>query len=375
MQSLPQLAKPIRIAISIGLLFSTWMLTYGPLAGSKQTIVVVSGTELQEPLEELEPIFEQTYPNIQLQLEFQGSQDIVNNYLNDQNDFEPTVLIPASAEFLTELEQTWRSTTEREAFHEAPKAIVSTMLVAISWAERGNIIFPSDRFRWDRLETVLRNPTQSWEVVGGPADWGRFNLMMTDPGRSNSGQLTLGLWARSKLNTDLTSAGLQRPDIIDLVDLVQRSVYQPPRSTDILLQEFITRGPNDADVATVYESIALNRWFQANNQGKPYQIYYPNPTMETTATAAIVRRNVSDGQVKAARKFVDFLRDSAQQEVFVQYGFRPMIAGLDLTAVEASPWAVNVPGALLDPGVEVVAQPDRAIVNEIIRLWSKRQIR
>ena len=30
-----------------------------------------------------------------------------------------------------------------------------------------------------------------------------------------------------------------------LVALIKNSVYQPPRSTNILLQEFITRGAND----------------------------------------------------------------------------------------------------------------------------------
>ncbi|WAN69895.1 hypothetical protein BJP36_38035 [Moorena producens JHB] len=37
------------------------------------------------------------------------------------------------------------------------------------------------------------------------------------------------------------------------------SVYQPPYSTDILLQEFIAYGSHDPDVATVYQSIALHR--------------------------------------------------------------------------------------------------------------------
>lgn len=75
------------------------------------------------------------------------------------------------------------------------------------------------------------------------------------------------------------------------------AVYQPPRSTDILLQEFIARGPNDADVAMVYESIALHRWQQsAQGQRESYQIYYLNPTIETVATGAIVSRGAEQNE-------------------------------------------------------------------------------
>lgn len=38
-----------------------------------------------------------------LDLKLQGSQDIVNKSIDHQNDFNPTVLIPANAELLQEL--------------------------------------------------------------------------------------------------------------------------------------------------------------------------------------------------------------------------------------------------------------------------------
>jgi hypothetical protein len=45
---------------------------------------------------------------------------------------------------------------------------------------------------------------------------------------------------------------------------IKRSEYQPARSSDILLQEFVAKGVNEADIATDYESIALSRWGQQN---------------------------------------------------------------------------------------------------------------
>jgi len=126
----------------------------------------------------------------------------------------------------------------------------------------GKVLFPNGRFSWQRVEKAMQ--AGNWQAVGDQSDWGNFDFVTTDPTRSNSGQVTLSLWALSKLGGGTpNSADLNNPAIELLFGTVKRSVYQPPRSTDILLQEFIARGPNDADVATVYESIALYRWQQS----------------------------------------------------------------------------------------------------------------
>ena len=61
-------------------------LAYVPIPGLSQKIIVVSGSELAEPLEELETKFEEKYPNINIELKFQGSQDMINNYIDKKND-------------------------------------------------------------------------------------------------------------------------------------------------------------------------------------------------------------------------------------------------------------------------------------------------
>ncbi|HHP7230987.1 MAG TPA: extracellular solute-binding protein, partial [Xenococcaceae cyanobacterium] len=162
------------------------------------------------------------------------------------------------------------------------------------------------------------------------------------------------------------------PKTESLMSLIKKSVYQPPRSTDILLQEFISRGANDGDVATVYESIALHRWSQAEiTQGQPYQIYYPNPTIETVATAAIVPQDINQGTAKAASKFIDFITQPKQQEIFVQYGFRPVIPDLDVASVPNSPWGQNIPGAMSNPAIKPEKPANSQEIAEIQRLWSR----
>lgn len=351
--------------ISLAIILASLGLTYAPIPGIKQTIVIVSGTELKEPLQELETLFEQDYPQIELEFKFQGSQDLVNNYIDQKNDFTPAILIPANGQILQQLDTRWKAQNNSEPFYNQPQGIAKTILVGIAWPERGEILFPDGKFSWSNIERAMEQ--RNWVKIGGKESWGSFDFVTTNPTRSNSGQLTLNLWSQSKPNNTLNS-----PETESLFALIKKSVYQPPRSTDILLQEFITRGANDGDVATVYESIALHRWSQSKiTQGQPYQIYYPNPTLETIATAAIVRQNIDKNTAQAAHKFIDFITQSQQQEVFVQYGFRPVIYNLNLSEVPNSPWSQDIPGALVKPSVKIKQPPSPQEIAEIQRLWSR----
>jgi ABC-type molybdate transport system substrate-binding protein len=358
-----------RVFASIVIILAASGLTYAPIPGMETTITIVSGTELTEPLQQLETKFEQANPNIKLTLKFQGSQEMVNKYLNDQNDFEPTILIPANGIILTELSDRFRATNNSEPFSQSPQPIVKTMLVGIAWLERSQVLFPDGRWSWKRLEAAMQ--AGNWSKIGTKNDWGSFDFVFTDPTRSNSGQMTLELWAQSR-SGNLNNINLNNPTTETLFSLIKRSVYQPPRSTDILLQEFIAKGPNDADVATVYESIALHRSPQSRtNQGEPYQIFYLDPTYETTATAAILRRDVNTKEVKAAQKFLDFLTQPEQQAVFVQYGFRPVNNSVELKSVPNNPWNQNIPGAQIQPTVRTLPLPNASASAEIQRLWER----
>lgn len=356
---------------SIVITLAAFSLAYAPIPALQKTVVIVSGTELQAPLQQLAAKFQQQNPNIKLELKFQGSQDIINNYIDQKNEQKPTVLIPASSEFLDELQQRYTAQNNSEPFLEPPQAVAKTLLVGVAWSERGKVLFPDGRFSWLRIEQAMQ--ASNWQAIGGQKDWGSFDFVITDPNRSNSGQVTLSLWALSKLRDDNpNSANFNNPAIDSLFSTVKRSVYQPPRSTDILLQEFIARGPNDADVATVYESIALSRWQQSGkNQGKPYQIYYLNPTIETVATAAIVRQDVDAATANAAIRFISYLKEPEQQKVFVQHGFRPAISGINLQEVVNSPWTQNIPGVEVNPPVKIVPVPKQYVQGEIQRIWQR----
>lgn len=360
------------LAISLGIVAVAVGLAYAPTPVAEHSIVVVSGSELQDPLTQLEQRFELAYPSIDVDLKFQGSRDIVNRYIDDQNDFTPTVLIPANGVLLGELEERWQAQSNTSPFYGTPEAIAKTVLVGVAWPERGDILFPAGIFSWEQVESALEKG--QWADIGGDPSWGSFDLLITDPSRSNSGQLALSLWSQEKNGSRaLSIQHLNSPDMPTLFSLIKRSVYQPPRSTDVLLKEFITRGPNDADIALVYESIALHRWQQSqDSRGNAYQVYYLNPTMETVSTAAIATRNVNKATAEAAQTFLDFLTAPDQQNVFVEFGFRPTDASVDLQSVPNSPWSQSIPGASVTiPSTS--PPPDSSTFAEIVRLWQRAQ--
>ena len=361
---MPKLSNNNKTLISLGIAAASLALAFAPIPGVKQTITIISGTELQEPLQELEQKFEADNSGIDLELKFQGSQDIVNNYVDQKNDFQPHILMPANGEILAELDSRWQAQNNSATFYSPPKAIAKTVLVGIAWQERGKALFPDGKFSWSRVEQAMQQ--KNWSKIANKSDWGSFDFVITNPTRSNSGQLALSLWLDSK------NYSFNTLEAESSIALVKSSVYQPPRSTDILLQEFITRGANDGDLAMVYESIALYRWSQAKtSQGKPYQIYYPNPTVETVATAAVVKQNISKQDAKAANKFVNYLTQAEQQEIFVKYGFRPVTAKIDLVSVPNSPWSENIPGAMPNLSVKTQKSLNSADTAEIQRLWTR----
>lgn len=349
---------------SLSIIVASMVLAFAPIPGVKQTLIVVSGTELQEPLREIETKFEQEQPGIDLELKFQGSQDMVNNYLEQTSTFQPNIMIPANGEILQELSDRWLEQHNLKVFAKPPQAIAETVLVGIAWQDRGQALFPDGKFDWDKIGQIIQQP--DWSKHGGQKAWGKFDFVMTNPTRSNSGQLALGLWLQSE-NSDFVS-----PQAKSLTNLLKKSVYQPPRSTDILLQEFITRGSNGSDFAMVYESIALHRWSQAKTtQDQHYRLYYPQPTFKTTATAAILKPTTSKAALKASQKFLDYLTTSSQQQVFAKYGFRPIAPEINLSGLASSPWSKNIPGAQLQLDTPAQNSPSPQAIKQIQQLWNE----
>ena len=329
-----------RRALSLGIAAAALALAVAPLPGLRRSLLVAVGSELEQPLQRLEPLFERRYPGIDLQWRVQGAQDMVTLNL-EADPGRARVLIPSNQDQLKAFQAAQAGQGNGAPFTTTPRPIGRTLLVAVVWPDRAARLFPDGRFSWPRLRQAAA--AGQWSALGGPAEWGSFDLRTTDPLRSNSGQLTLALWSGDRADPAA-------------VALLKRAVYRPARSTDILLKEFISGGRNDGDVAMVYEAAALMRSSEAARRWPGgYRLLMPDPTIETVLAAAVLRGEAQGGAADGER-FVAFLADPEAQAVFKELGFRaPDGRG----------------GSPEGQGVRRLSSPERPQIDELLRLWQQ----
>jgi ABC-type molybdate transport system substrate-binding protein len=313
------------------------------LPGPRQALLVAVGSELEEAMVRLEPLFERHHPGIDLRWQVQGAQDMVNRQL-DAGGQRARVLIPANRDQLQAYAAARAAQGDPDPFQGPPLPIARTLLMAVAWPDRAAALFPQGPFSWAELRRAAA--TGQWSALGGPAQWGSFDLRITDPLRSNSGQLVLALWTRDQPGQERQAA----------VAALKRAVFRPARSTDILLREFISGGPNDGDVALVYESTALLRRNEAALRWPGgYRLLAPDPTIEIVLAAAVLRGE-AQGSGSAGERFVTFLSGSEGQAVLRAVGFRgPSGEG----------------GSRDAKGVRRLPSPSRAELEELLRLWQQ----
>ncbi|MEB3264946.1 MAG: substrate-binding domain-containing protein [Synechococcus sp.] len=327
-----------RRLLSLGIAALALALAGAPLPGLRRPLLVVVGSELEEPLRQIEPLFEQRHGGIDLRWRVMGAQDMVNSSL-DGGPERPRVLIPSNRDQLEVYARAVQARGAGEPFRGSPQPIARTLLVAVAWPERAARLFPEGRFSWDRLRQALA--AGRWPALGGPPAWGSFDLRLTDPLRSNSGQLTLALWSRAE------------PGEAALA-LLKRAVYRPARSTDILLREFVSGGPNEGDVAMVYEAPALLRQPEAQRRWPGgYRLLFPDPTLETVLSAAVLRGE-GQGSEDDGKRFVAFLQSEQGRQVLQRHGFRD---------------AAGQGGSEAGDRVRRLPPPSPETLEELLRQW------
>jgi hypothetical protein len=329
-----------RRLLSIGLAALAVVLAAAPLPGLRRPLLVSIGSELEESLERLEPAFERREGAIDLRWQVEGSQDMVNNSLEPRPE-RPRVLLPANQQLLEEFDARATSMGQAQPFLGRPTAIARTRLVAVVWPERAQRLFPDGRFAWERLRAAAT--AGQWAALGAPAAWGSFDLRATDPMRSNSGQMLLSLWSQGQ-------------NVPRALQTLRRAIYRPARSTDILLREFISGGPNDGDLAVVYEAGALARASEAAARWPGgYRVMVPNPTMEVVS-AAVVLQGPATGRPEDGARLLAFLTGAQGQEIIRGAGYQ-QVSGQG--------------GGSKGPQARLLPLPSASEREELLRQWQR----
>ena len=174
------------------------------------------------------------------------------------------------------------------------------------------------------VELLTQDPQATWQSLGVTDLYGNFNVITTDPTRSNSGNMFYGLFANMLAGGQVASPEMLRSELPTLKEYYNRQGFME-ESTGILFEKFINTGMGASPIIAGYES-SLIEFSVANKDSLPLiqneiRIIYPTPTV-WSAHPLIAR--TANGKL-----LLEALKDPQLQQIaWEQHGFRSGLIGV-----------------------------------------------
>jgi len=225
--------------------------------------------------------------------------------------------------------------------------------------------YPQAPLGWRHIISATLDP-KGWGAFG-KAEWGPFRFAHASPDTDSGRLATLAeFFAGAGKVRSLTEADLQNPAVRDYVRSIQRGIVQYGESDAALVELMRQRGPS-ALSAAVMEEQALIAFNRAQPPQRLVAIYPIEGTFWADHPYAILRAPwVTAEHQAAAKAFLDYLLDVAQQRLILAEGFRPANLSLSL---DGSP--IN-PAFGADPSQPktLLAVPDPQILAAVRNAWT-----
>ncbi len=301
-----------------------------------------------------------------------GSNDSLQRILS--GEIQPTVWSPASSILLPVANAEW--TGDAPLVEAAPPALVLSPVVIAMWEPMAQALgWPDKQLGWADIADMARSDA-TWADYGHP-EWGPFQFGHTHPGYSNSGitSVLATTYAATGKIRDLTVADVQAESTGEFLQSVESSIIHYGESTGFFADQMFNRGPAYLSAAVLYENLVVasyDRQLYPNTVMPVVAIYPKEGTFWSDHPYAILNAPwVSAEQRAAAELFRDFLLDRPQQELALQYGFRPADANLSIGApIDAAHGA--------DPSQpqNVLAVPEAEVITAVQDAWaaSKKRV-
>lgn len=306
-------------------------------------------------------------------LEAYGSRDGKQNILYGRG--RPVIWNPADAYWPDKLEMDWRN--PRVGGHTSnvirrTEIILTTRLTLLMWEDRAQAFRAAMRlpeYRGKTWKLLYDLATKGWSSIGAPPSWGKLKLMQSNPVESNSGMTALALMFR-EYRGENASMRPSEPGFLRFMRNIQDTVVAFDSTTSKTMDSFLRGGPQQADIAVVYEANAIS----ALDRGETsVRVIYPEPTVNVEFPAAILQGDwVTSRQTEGANALVDYLlQPKVQRRAMEQSGLRPVLPELRGEVDNAlSSGSRADKGLALD--VQTVVRPvSTRIVDELLYQWHK----
>jgi hypothetical protein len=314
-----------------------------PAPAAKTVLTFLYSSEKQDWLVEAVADFQKAHPDVDVQLQAQGSLEAVRSLLAGER--APVLWSPADSLAVNLFTTQWKLAKGRDPLvHDGsrwPRSLLLTPLVFVAWESRAKVLLgTSTELTWDRLSRAVAS-TKGWAGLGGNPTWAFVKFGHTDPSKSNSGLQTLVLMAYGFYDRQ---SGLTVPDVtaspfqnfLKALETGRRAQDFAAWSTEPFVENFIRQGPSLYDVVAVYESTAIAEIPRAAGRWEGLRIFYPSVDMWSDHPVCLLAGDwVSQAQKRAAETLVDYLMSQPVQQRALAHGFRP--GNLDVALVNDDP--------------------------------------
>jgi len=292
-----------------------------------------------------------------------GSGEMIDDLLTERH--KPHLISPAAGAFIDIGNAESREMNKGDLVGDTQDLVLSPIVVMM-WRETAEKL--PRPIKWRDIFDGARDPAR-WKQLAGPQA-APLKLAHTQPDQSNSGLHAIFLEAFAAANKfdKLDVVDLNTPEVKKYFSDVEKAVPYYMNSTGNLARDMVEKGPTALTAAIVYENSVIEANRPSAKSGAPPKvvaIYPEEGTFPSEHPVGIVERPwVTEKHKQAAQAYINFLRDTPQQEEAKKFGFRPY----DTTKVPL--------GDLLSPELGVSAMqptflepPPYAAINIIRQLW------
>jgi len=278
---------------------------------------------------------------------------------------QPDIWSPGDDSWVQLAASHWKNVKQKDLLgYQQP--LVNIPLVIAMWEPMARALGYPDPIGWLDIERLAADPA-GWAAHGHP-EWGKFRWGHAHPD-ANSGFLAImsQLYAVLGKTDQITVDDLKSDHVITMLGGFQRAIEHYGLSNSWIDDLMHARGPRYLSCAVQYENTIIESNAKHNNRPFKLMAIYPKEGNFWTRHPAVVIKEdwMTPEKEEAAQQFIDFLRSREAQTKAMQFGLRPILPDLELSAPFDADHGVI---AHLPAGKQFTV-PDDAVLKRIRDLW------
>ncbi len=283
-----------------------------------------------------------------------GSLDMVNSYPDDID-----YLFPSSQLALELFKHNGGSYKESDIVFNTPIVLYSRKLVVDGLIKEGIVDKQDNVYYIDMVKlSKLMDEEKNWIDIGIDDLYGQVLVDTTDPNKSNSGNMFLGLLANA-LNGNKSITNKELPIIKEKLKKIYTNIgYMQPSSAD-MFNQFLRQGVGAFPIIAGYESQLLEFSKTDPDMYKKIKddiiMIYPKPTVYSSHVYIALTDNGKVG--------LDALKNEKVQALaWNEHGFRTVVAGSeDLETFDVDTMAKSIKQVMNMPRLDIMLDLMQAV--------------